>query len=100
MLSKAGSRADAGKTTCLGRTGLPCDFTSPNNAKTCQVVGNEGFTYNIFQENNAAHLSSLALFQYENKNNINKITIFLHPKLFQKNFTHRFSYFLAFRIDR
>ena len=44
-----GTKADAGKENCLAFTRLPCDFTQANYTK-CQVVGNEGFTYNIFQE--------------------------------------------------
>ena len=44
-----GTTADAGKENCLAFTRLPCDFTQANYTK-CQVVGNEGFTYNIFQE--------------------------------------------------
>jgi hypothetical protein len=44
-----GTTTDADKDTCLAYTGRQCDFTQTNFTK-CQVVGNEGFTYNIFQE--------------------------------------------------
>jgi hypothetical protein len=46
---QTGSQENGNRTTCRARTGLNCDFTSPNNSKKCEVVGNEGFTYNIFQ---------------------------------------------------
>jgi hypothetical protein len=69
FVSQSGDLADSNRTVCLGRTGLNCDFTSPNNARQCQVVGNQGYTYNIFQEQRECHTATKMPFMYFSSGN-------------------------------
>jgi len=69
VVSQSGDLADSNRTVCLGRTGLNCDFTSPNNGRQCQVVGNQGYTYNIFQEQRECHTATKMPFMYSSSGN-------------------------------